>query len=123
MPVIPQEERGLAALTHLSGLSGYLIPLGGMVVPIIIWVVKKDSPIVSSVAKQALFLNLVVWLLIAGTGILWLTVILIPLIVIFWCALGLAALALPIVGAIKAFDGTYFRYPLVGIQPVETVSS
>ena len=119
MPAIPPEERTLAALTHLSGLSGYLIPLGGMVVPIIIWIVKKDSRIVSSVAKQALFLNLVVFLLIAGTGLLWLTVILIPLVVIFWCALGLAALARPIVGAIKAFDGTYFRYPVVGVQPAE----
>jgi uncharacterized protein len=116
-PAIAPEERTLAALTHLSGLSGYIIPLGGVLVPIIIWVVKSDSKIVSSVAKQALILNVIVFLLIAATVILWITVILIPLVILFWVLLGLAAIALPIVGAIKALDGTYFRYPVVGVTP------
>ena len=39
---IGPEERGLAAITHLSGLAGYIIPFGGVLVPIIIWMVKKD---------------------------------------------------------------------------------
>lgn len=117
MPPIPPEERTLAALTHLAGLSGYVIPLGGVLVPIIIWAVKSDSKIVSSVAKQALILNVIVFLLIAATLILWITVILIPLVILFWVFLGFAAIALPIVGAIKAYDGTYFRYPVVGVTP------
>jgi hypothetical protein len=54
---ISQEERGLAIMTHLSGLAGYIIPLGGVIVPIIIWVVKKESAVISSIAKQALLLN------------------------------------------------------------------
>ena len=29
---ITPEERGLAVATHLSGLAGYIIPLGGIVV-------------------------------------------------------------------------------------------
>jgi uncharacterized Tic20 family protein len=86
--VIPSEERTLAALTHLSGLAGYVIPLGGVIVPIILWIVKKDSKVISSIAKQALLLNLVVFLLVAGTAMLWLTVILIPAVVLFWCLLG-----------------------------------
>lgn len=115
---IPPEERTLASLTHLSGLSGYLVPLGGVLVPIIIWVVKSDSKAISGIAKQALILNLVVFLLIAGTAVLWLTVVLIPVVILFWVLLGLAAIALPIIGAIKAWDGTYYRYPLVGVTPV-----
>lgn len=116
--IIAPEERTLAALTHLSGLAGYLIPLGGVLVPIVIWAVKSDSKVISSVAKQALLLNVVVFLLVAGTALLWLTVVLIPLVVLFWVLLGLAAIAFPIVGAIKAFDGVYFRYPVVGVGPV-----
>lgn len=116
--IIAPEERTLAALTHLSGLAGYLIPLGGVLVPIIIWAVKSDSRIVSSVAKQALLLNVVVFVLIAGSALLWLTVLLIPAVLVFWVLLGLAAIALPIVGAIKAFDGAYYRYPIVGVGPV-----
>ncbi len=115
---IAPEERTLAALTHLSGLAGYLIPLGGVLVPIVIWAVKSDSKVISSIAKQALLLNVVVFVLVAGTALLWLTVVLIPLVVLFWVLLGLAAIAFPIVGAIKAFDGVYFRYPVVGVGPV-----
>jgi len=114
---IAPEERTLAALTHLSGLSGYLIPLGGILVPIIIWAVKSDSKVVSSIAKQAVLLNLVVFVLIAATAILWLTVILIPLVILLWVALGLAAIALPIVGTVRALDGVYYRYPVVGVAP------
>jgi len=114
---IAPEERTLAALTHLSGLSGYIIPLGGVVVPIIIWAVKGDSKVISSVAKQAVLLNFVVFVLIAATALLWLTVVLIPVVILFWVALGLAAVALPIIGAIRAFEGTYYRYPVIGITP------
>ena len=81
---------------------------------------KKDSKVISSIAKQALLLNLVVFLLVAGTAMLWLTVILIPAVVLFWCLLGLAAIALPIIGAVKAADGTYFRYPGIGIAPAQS---
>jgi uncharacterized protein len=112
---IAPEERTLAALTHLSGLAGYLIPFGGIVVPIVIWIVKSESPAIATIAKQAIFLNLAVFMLIAGTALLWLTVILIPVVILFWMALGLAAVVLPIVGAIKASDGTYYRYPALGL--------
>jgi uncharacterized Tic20 family protein len=114
---IAPEERTLAALTHLSGLSGYIIPLGGVLVPIIIWAVKSDSKVISSIAKQALILNVVVFVLIACTALLWLTIVLIPLVILFWIALGIAAIALPIVGAIRALDGKYYRYPVVGVAP------
>ena len=115
---IAPEERTLAALTHLSGLAGYVIPLGGVLVPIIIWAVKSDSKVISSIAKQALILNVAVFALIACTALLWLTILLIPAVICFWVLLGLAAIALPIVGAIKAFEGTYYRYPVVGVTPV-----
>lgn len=114
---IAPEERTLAALTHLPGLAGYVIPLGGVLVPIIIWAVKSDSKVISSIAKQALILNIVVFVLIAGTFLLWLTILLIPLAIALWILLALAAIALPIVGAIKALDGVFYRYPVVGVNP------
>ena len=114
---IAHEDRTLAALTHLSGLSGYVIPLGGILVPIIIWAVKSENRVMSSIAKQAIMLNIVVFIAIACSAILWITVILIPLVIFFWCLLGLAAIALPIIGAIKAWDGVYYRYPVVGVAP------
>jgi uncharacterized protein len=118
--VIAVEDRGLASLTHLSGLAGYIIPFGGILVPIIIWLTKKDSPVISSIAKQAIALNIVVFLLICASAVLWITVILIPIVILFWLALAIAAVALPIVGAIKANQGTYYVYPVIGFQPAVT---
>ena len=114
---IATEDRTLASLTHLSGLSGYIVPLGGVIVPIIIWLVKRDSAMISSIAKQAVLLNVVVFLAIVTSAVLWVTLILIPLVILFWIGLAITAIALPIVGAIKASQGTYFRYPVVGSMP------
>jgi uncharacterized Tic20 family protein len=114
---IAPEDRTLAALTHLSGLSGYVVPLGGILVPILIWATKKDSPIISSIAKQAILLNLIVFLLFCTGAVLFLTVILIPVVVLGWIGLGIAAVALPIIGALRANEGRYYRYPVVGVTP------
>jgi hypothetical protein len=116
-PPITADERAMAAITHLSGLAGYIIPLGGVIVPIVIWLTRRDSPAISSIAKQAVLLNLFVFTLIVASAVLWVTLILIPLVVLFWIGLGIAAVVLPIVGAVKASQGTYYRYPVIGIQP------
>ena len=114
---ISSDERGLAAITHLSGLAGYILPFGGVIVPVIIWVVKKESPVISSIAKQALMLNVIVFVIFCALAVLWITIILIPLVILAWIALGIVAIALPVVGAVKASEGTYFRYPVIGIEP------
>jgi uncharacterized Tic20 family protein len=62
-------------------------------------------------------LNLVVFLLACSGVVLFLTVILIPVVVLAWVALGLAAVALPIIGAIRANEGRYYRYPVIGVAP------
>jgi uncharacterized Tic20 family protein len=113
--IIAPEERGLAAVAHLSGLAGYIVPLGGLLVPIIIWIVKSESRVISTVAKQALLLNVIVWILGIALIIPFITVILMPIAILGWLGLGLVAIVLPIVGAIKASDGVYYRYPVVGL--------
>ncbi|HYN10307.1 MAG TPA: DUF4870 domain-containing protein [Vicinamibacterales bacterium] len=116
---ISPEERTLAAITHLSGLSGYIIPLGGIVVPIVIWLVKSESRVISSIAKQAILLNLIVFFLLMCGVVLSLTIILIPIAIVMWMVLGLTAIVLPIVGALKANQGIYYCYPVVGIAPTD----
>lgn len=115
--MISPDDRTLAMLTHLSGLSGYIIPLGGILVPIIIWFVKKDNRVIASIAKQAILLNVAIFVCVLAFGLLALTVILIPVSILAWAALGLIAIILPIVGAVKASDGEYYTYPVIGSQP------
>jgi uncharacterized protein len=114
---IPPDERMLATLTHLSGLAGYVIPFGGVLVPILIWVTKKDAPIIAAIARQAILLNVIVFSLIFLSAILWLTIILIPFMSAFATLLGLVVVALPIIGAVQASNGVYYRYPIVGSNP------
>lgn len=114
---ITAEDRTLAALTHLSGLAGYILPLGGVLVPLVIWSVKRESAEIAGIAKQAILLNILVFLTVVATAVLWITIILIPVVVLFWMVLGAVALVLPVVGAVKASQGDYYRYPLVGLPP------
>ena len=114
---IPPEERTWAAIAHVSGLAGYLIPLGGVIVPIIIMVSKSESSVISTIAKQALILNIACFLCIIPIVIMFLTVILIPVAIVAGIVVSIAAIALPVIGAVKAGDGFYYRYPLVGQYP------
>lgn len=114
MKDIPETERALAALVHLSGLASYLIPLGGIVVPLAFWLAKRDSRTISAIAKQAIMLNVAVFLAGLVIGVLYFTLILIPILIPISVLIGAVAVVLPIVGAVRAFDGRYYRYPLVG---------
>ena len=116
IPIAP-EDRGLAILTHLSGLSGYIVPFGGVLVPILIWVMKRDSPLISAIARQAVILNFAVFIAFVCGVILAFTLVLIPVVFIGAIVLGLAAIVLPVMGAIRANDGVYFKYPVVGANP------
>jgi len=111
---IAPEDRTLAMLTHLSGLAGYVVPLGGIIVPIVIWMTKKDNKIIAAIAKQAILLNVAIFICILAFFALMLTVILIPVSILAFIVLGLAAIVLPIIGAVKASDGEYYSYPVVG---------
>lgn len=114
---IAPEDRTLAMLTHLSGLAGYIVPLGGIIVPIVIWFSKSENKVIAAIAKQAIILNIAIFVCVLALGALALTIVLIPLSIVGWIILGLAAIVLPIVGAVKASDGEYYTYPVVGTRP------
>jgi len=115
---IAPEERNWAVIAHLSGLAGYLIPLFGIIAPIFIIFTREDSPVVSAIAKQALFLNLAMIVCSIPIVVLSLIFILIPLTWVMSAMLSIIALGLPIYGAVKAASGEYFQYPIVGRRPM-----
>lgn len=115
---IEPEEQTWAAIAHLSSLAGYLIPVLGIIVPIIFIFAKSESPIVSAIAKQALYLTVLCWLSAIPIFLLTITIIGIPLAWLMGITVSIVGLALPIIGAIKASDGYYFKYPIVGQNPI-----
>ena len=96
-------------LLHLSQLAGLLIPYGGLVLPLVMWLTNKDDfPEVDRHGKVIVnwMISLTIYLIAAA--ILSLLVIGIPLLII----LGLLALIFPIIGGIKAGNGELWHYPL-----------
>ena len=94
---------------HLSLFSGYVIPLGGLVVPIVIWQVKKqDLPGIDQHGKNAT--NWILSMLIYYVACVPLLFVLIgiPLMI----ALTVCGIIFPIVAAIKGSSGEVWSYPL-----------
>jgi uncharacterized protein len=107
--LIEQQTRQWGMLLHLSVLAGYVMPFAGLVVPIVIWQLKKDELRgVDIHGKNAL--NWIISHIIYGivSFLLCFVVIGIPLLFI----LGVLAVVFPIIAGTKANNGEYWRYPL-----------
>ena len=103
------QERQWALICHLSGLSGYIIPFGNLIVPIIIWSMKKDEmPMVDAHGKEVINfqISFTIWAVIATIFVF--ILIGIPLLI----ALLLLQVIFIIIAAIKADSGELYHYPL-----------
>ncbi len=107
-----REARLWAAILHASMLSSNLIPFAGFVVPIVIWLVKRDElPEIDAHGRAAANWMISAFLYTVGATILWFTIIGIPAAIILWGGLWLANIAFPVIAAVKAYDGKLWRYP------------
>lgn len=102
------EERSLATLAHLSAFAGLMIPFGHIGGPLVMWLVKKEtSPFVADQALEAL--NFQITFTIAMMISLVLIIVLVG--ILTSAVLGIAWIVMIIVAAVKANEGTRYRYP------------
>jgi uncharacterized Tic20 family protein len=102
------EERQWAMFAHLSALVGVIIPLGSIIGPLVVWLIKKDTmPFVNDQGKEALNFNITVAIAAIVGWIL--CFILIGFLVLAVLAIGW--LVFVIIATIKANEGTTYRYP------------
>jgi len=105
---------------HLSALLGGLLTsgwggsIGFFIGPLVIWLMKKDTmPFVDDQAKEAL--NFAITISIACVALVMLTILSLGigalLTIPVMMAIGIAALVMIIIAAIKANDGVAYRYP------------
>ena len=60
-PEVEKEARQMAMFLHLSVLAGFIVPFAGLIVPILIWQMKKDElPLIDVHGK-----NVVNWIISA----------------------------------------------------------
>jgi len=102
----------LACVLHVSQLLGYLLPLAGLLLPVIIWFVFKQKHAQLGEHIRNVFNWLITAIIFAvGLGILAMTP-LAPLALAGIFALVLAGIAFPIIAGVKAFGGEVWDYPL-----------
>jgi hypothetical protein len=103
------DEKTWAALCHASALSGFLIPFGNIIGPLVIWLVKKSTmPLVDDQGKESLNFQISVLIYAAISAVLIFVVIGFVLLI----AVGIFALVMTIIAAVKASGGDRYRYPL-----------
>lgn len=102
------QVRTWSMLAHLSALSGFIIPFGSIIGPLLIWQIKKhEMPAVVEHAKEVLNFQIscIIYLLVAALLIF--VVIGFPLMF----AIAVFNLVCVIIAALKANDGKPWRYP------------
>lgn len=104
------DEKLWGLFLHLGGALGSVtsyfgIPGGNLLVPLTIWLIKKDeSAFLNDQGKEVLNFQLCIFII---SLVCFITCVLIP---VAW-ALGIVALILGIVGGVKANEGIAYRYP------------
>ncbi|WP_298946484.1 DUF4870 domain-containing protein [uncultured Polaribacter sp.] len=105
-----KEDKQLLVLTHLSQLLDFVSGIGGFIVQLILWLIKKDEVYGMDFHGKAILnfrISMFIYILICIPLILLLGLGILGLII-----LGFLYLILPITNAIKASNGEAPHYPL-----------
>jgi len=103
-----KDERLWGMLCHLIAFSGYVIPFGNVLGPLVIWLIKKDEmPFVNDQGKESLNFQLTMFIAVIVSAILMFVVIgflLLGVLIIY-------QIIVVIMASIKANEGVRYRYP------------
>jgi uncharacterized protein len=108
-PPNPSGDNSLAVLMHLLGFAGFVLPLGNILGPLVLWLVKRpENPYLDQVGKEVLnfqisytiYIAVAVGLCFACVGFL-----ILPAILIAW-------IIFMILAAVKTSNGEAYTYPL-----------
>ena len=96
-------------LMHLAQFAGFIIPFGGLLLPIVMWTTNKEhSKIIDQHGKNILNWTISCYIYIFASIIL--MFFLIGFLTLFGIAI--CSLIFSIVGAIRANEGIIYHYPL-----------
>jgi hypothetical protein len=61
--------------------------------------------------RESINFHISLWIYGLLSSLLWFTIVLIPLVLLFWGALYIGGLVYSIIAALKASNGEHYRYP------------
>ncbi len=103
------DERTWGMLAHLLAFVGLFIPLGNVLAPLVIWLVKREqSAFVADQARESLNFNITMLIGALVCGLLMLILVgflLLAVLFVYWAVM-------TIIAAVRASDGVYYRYPI-----------
>jgi uncharacterized Tic20 family protein len=103
-----QDERTWGMLAHLTAFAGFIIPLGFVLGPLVVWLMKREqSAFVADQGKEALNFNISVLL----AGVLCGLLVFIFIGILLGVALFIFWLTMTIIAGIKAGEGLRYRHP------------
>lgn len=104
-----KDARTWAMFLHLSMLANFIVPIAGIVAPIVIWQIKKDEiPSIDSHGKNA-----VNWIISAVIySFIGLVLMLVAIGFFLLLALAVVSVVFPVIAGIKANKGEVWKYPL-----------
>lgn len=107
-PITPHEKTW-GMFVHLSALLGLLLPLGLVLGPLIVWLLKrKESRFIDEQGKRAVNFQLTILIIAFVIGLL--STIIRPLLPIAFMV-GLAALIFAAMAGVSIYNGKDYRYP------------
>jgi len=108
-----KEERQWIVALHASALIGFIIPVGNIIAPLVIWLLKKpEFPTLDPIGRAVLNFQIswTIWMIvsivIAAVGSCLIVPIFLPI------GLWIAWLVFVILGSVKASNGEDYKYPL-----------
>ncbi len=121
---VSADDRQWGLFLHLSALSGFVIGLGFLLGPLILWVVRKDkSPFIDRHGKAAVNfqLNLLILVIaVVAVGVVAIigtlgigALVVVPLFIIGALALTVAEVLFPVRAALRANEGKEPDYPVL----------
>ena len=108
------DERALAILAHLSPIIASVLTAGwlSLVGPLVVWLIWKDSsPLVRTASATSFNFNITIWIAQILGWIMIITVVLLPVGLIFLFLPTLLQWIFSILGAVRAAGGQAFKYP------------
>jgi len=102
------DERTWGMLCHLAAFAGF-IPFGNIVGPLIVYSIKRQEyDFVEDQGKESLNFQITMTIALMVSAIL--TIIVIGLLMLL--VVGLFSIVFTVIGAVKAAQGEFYRYPL-----------
>ncbi|MBL4642310.1 MAG: DUF4870 domain-containing protein [Flavobacteriaceae bacterium] len=105
-----KENKQLLVLTHLSQLLDFVTGIGGFIVPLILWLLKRDDVYGMNEHGKAILnfrISMFIYMLICVPAVL-----IFGLGIIGFIVIGIFYLIFPIINAIKASNNEMPSYPL-----------